>query len=120
MSANVRPVTDLLWLCIGPGLWFAHFAALYGAEALLCTPPAGSGRVMLWIGAIVTLAVLAALACFAARLTRHDLSEDRPDEHTGAAWLRRVALLLALLSAIGVIWSAFPVAFLAACATPIP
>ena len=41
MSAP-RPLGDLLRVFVPPALWFAHFGVLYGAEALVCTPPAAA------------------------------------------------------------------------------
>lgn len=117
MSTRVRPLTDLLRLFIGPGLWFAHFTVLYGAEALICTPPVTPGRAMIWIAAIATIAALCALALFVARLMRQPPPEDR--EHTGAAFLRITALMLAMLSALGVVWTASPIALLPVCAPPV-
>jgi hypothetical protein len=117
MSAP-RPLTDLLGVFIGPGLWFAHFGVLYGAEALACVRPSAAPHVLIWIGAIATVATLAALASFAAISMRTQRSEHRPDAHSGAAFLRGVALLLVLLSALGVLWSVFPVAALPVCAPP--
>ena len=116
MSA-ARPIGDLLGVFIPPVLWFAHFGVLYGAEALVCTPPAAGRHVLIWIGAIATVAALAALTWFAA-LTRLRPSADRTDEHTGAAFLRGMALLLVPLSALGVLWTVFPVAVLSVCASP--
>jgi hypothetical protein len=115
MSA-ARPFGDLLGVCIPPALWFGHFGVLYGAEALACTPPAGGRHLLIWIGAIATVAALAVLAWLAVSLRRP--SAERADEHTGAAFLRDVTLLLALLSAMGVAWTAFPVAVLPLCASP--
>jgi hypothetical protein len=111
-----RPLADLLQLFAGPVIWFAHFTVVYGAEALLCTPPASSPRIMIWLGAAATIAALAALAAFAAALVRRPAAEP-VDQHTGAAFLHRAALLLALLSAIAVIWVFFPIAVLRACTT---
>lgn len=116
MSA-ARPLGDLLGVFIPPALWFAHFGVLYGAEALVCTPPAAGRDVLIWIGAIATVAALAALAWFAVLLRRRP-SADRTDQHTGAAFLRSAALLLALLAALGVAWTAFPLAVVAVCASP--
>ena len=116
MSA-ARPLGDLLRVFIPPALWFAHFGVLYGAEALVCTPPAAGGHVLIWIGAIATVATLAALAWFAVLLRRQP-SADRADEHTGAAFLRSVTLLLALLAAFGVVWTVFPLAILPVCVSP--
>ena len=115
MSAP-RPLGDLLRVFVPPALWFAHFGVLYGAEALVCTPPAAARSTLIWVGAVATVATLAALAWFAIMLRRRS-SADRADEHTGAAFMRGVALTLALLSALGVLWTVFPVAVLPVCAT---
>lgn len=114
---NVRPVSDLFAVFIPPALWFVHFAVLYGAEALLCTPPAAPRGAMVWTGALATAAILAALAWFALRLRRQPVP-GRTDPHTDAAFLRSAGLLLALLAALGVVWTAFPVAVLPVCQPP--
>ena len=63
--SHVRPFTDLLRLFAGPAVWFAHFTVVYGAEALICTPPIGSPRAMVWTGLAATVVALAALIAFA-------------------------------------------------------
>ncbi|CAN7594995.1 hypothetical protein LJR220_005441 [Bradyrhizobium sp. LjRoot220] len=113
-APRTRPLADLLRLFVGPAVWFLHLAFLYGAEALICTAPAGSGQAMVWLGAVATIAALGALAMLAIAPMRR--VQDPPDEHTGAAFLRQTTLLLALLSAIGVMWSALPVALMPVCA----
>jgi len=118
MSTHVRPLADLLRLFIGPGLWFVHFIVLYGAEALICTPPATSARAMTWIASAATTMVLGALAVFGWALMRRPPPDDRLEEHTGAAFLYVTALMLAALSALGVVWTALPVALLPVCSPP--
>jgi cytosine/uracil/thiamine/allantoin permease len=118
MSTRVRSLIDLLRLFIGPGLWFVHFIVLYGAEALICTPPVTSARAMTWIASAATIVVLGALAGFAWALVRQPPPADRPEEHTGAAFLYVATLMLAVLSALGVGWTALPVALLPVCAPP--
>ena len=73
---------------------------------------------MTWIAAAATIVALGALALFAAALVRQPPPDDRPEEHTGAAFLHAAALLLAALSALGVVWTALPVALLPVCAPP--
>jgi hypothetical protein len=113
---KARPLADLLRLFVGPVAWFAHFTVLYGAEALICTPPVTTGHVMFWIGTAVTLIALAGLIVFAAKLLRTRAAADEGADN--AAFLRGAALLLALISALGVIWTAFPIAVLPVCAPP--
>lgn len=116
-TPRVRPLIDLLQIFTGPIIWFAHFTFVYGAEALICTPPASSPRLMLWLGAAATVAALAGLGSFAVPLARRAAAAPA-DQHAGAAFLHRAALLLALLSAIGVIWASLPIAVLRACTSP--
>ena len=114
MSApQTRSLTDLLWLLVGPVVWFLHLVVLYGAEALTCRPPIGSGRAMMWMGAAATIAALGALAMLAAVSIRR---VQDAEEQTDAAFLRKTSLLLALLSAVGVIWGALPLALVPVCA----
>ncbi len=115
---KARPLADLLTLFVGPAVWFAYFTAIYGAEALICTPPVTTGRVMTWIGTAATLVALALLAIFAAMLLRPRLAAVKRADHTATAFLHRAALLLALLSGLGVMWTAFPLAVLPVCAPP--
>jgi|GEM_PF-722901 len=109
-----RPVTDLLWLFVPPGIWFAQFTTVYLAEALMCAPPITRPGALIWIGAAATASALAALIAFALFLRRR---ADR-NEHAGAAILHDAALWLALLSGLAVIWTAFPLAVLTVCAPP--
>jgi hypothetical protein len=111
-TPRTRPLADLLHLFVAPVIWFLHLGLLYGREALACTLPGGSGR-MMWFGAVVTAAALCALATLAVVSNRR--VENRPDEH-GAAFLRKATLFLTLLSAIGVIWSALPLLLVPNCA----
>ena len=106
-----RRFADFLWLLAGPLVWFAHFTILYGAEALICMSPQSTGRLMAWIGSVATLVALATLALVAA-LLRTRLA---PNQDTRLSFLQSAALLTALLSALGVIWTAFPVAILPVC-----
>lgn len=115
---HVRPFSDLLRIFAGPGIWFAHFVMLYGAEALICTPPIASSRAIVWAGLAATAVALTALGAFALMLWRERVPDEAPHEHTGAAFLRGAPLLLAVLSILAVIWTALPIGALAACTAP--
>jgi hypothetical protein len=114
---KARPLADLLLLFVGPAVWFAHFTILYGAEALICTPPVTTAGAMTWIGIAATLVALAVLTVFAAMLVRSGHLAGERGEQSSPAFLHGVALLLALLSALGAIWTAFPIALLRVCAS---
>ena len=68
---------------------------------------------MLWIGAFATGAALMALIACAVMLVRRT---PQNEEHPDPAFLRGAALWLTLLSGLGVIWTAFPLAALPVCA----
>lgn len=115
--SRVRPLGDLLQLFAGPAVWFAHFVVLYGAEALICTPPLASPRAMSWIALVATLAAIAALGAFVAMALRRPVPDPANRRHD-AAFLRGTALLLAVLSAVAMVWAAVPAALLPVCAPP--
>ena len=73
---------------------------------------------MIWIASAATIAALGSLAVFAVALVRRTPA-DRPEDHNGAAFLHTAALLLVALSALGVVWTAVPVALLQVCAPPV-
>jgi hypothetical protein len=112
MSARPLPLTRLLRSLAGPAIWFLHLTLLYGAQTVACLSPATAGTVMAWSAAAVTLAALGALGAFAAFEARRRAA---PDTRHDVDFLRSAALLLALLSGLGVIWNAIPVAALPAC-----
>src|SRR5690348_206327 len=99
---RARPLSDFLQILTGPLIWFAYFTLLYGAEALSCTSPFAPPNMMFWISVASTLAALGALGIFAAFTARRP-AEALPT-HSAATFLRFSSLLLALLSAIAVIW----------------
>jgi hypothetical protein len=109
-----RPLADFLWLFVGPGVWFAHFTFLYGAETLLCLPPAASPHAVLWLAAIATALALGTLGAFATMMWRRARTGGR-EPPAGVGFLRNATLLLTLLSALAVTWTALPVAMLRAC-----
>ena len=113
-ASAARPVSELLRVFTGPLVWFAHFVIAYGTEAILCTPAAGAPRLMTGLLAIATALAFAALGAFAwSMMPRH-----RAPATEDAAFLRVVALALAALSLLGVIWTTLPALSLPACASP--
>lgn len=114
--SRVQPLSALLQMLTAPVIWFAHFVVLYGTEALVCTPSLANPGAMTWITIVATLAALGALGAFAVHLMRNPARTVPAD---GAATLLHVAsLLLALLSALAVIWVALPTMILPVCAPP--
>lgn len=116
MSAPVRPLGDLLRTLIAPAVWFSHFALLYAAETLICIgSPVDRGATMRWTVLLATAAALAGLFILAVRQFRAK-KENASRSDRGSSWLRSVSLLLILLSALGIIWTALPATVLPACA----
>jgi hypothetical protein len=114
--SRARPLRDFVALFIGPLIWFAHFVTLYGAEALICTPGLATAGAMTWTAGAATLAALVALGGFGVMLKRRPL-HDPEGGHSGARFLRSATLLLAMLSAIAVVWVGLPVTVLPVCAS---
>jgi bacteriorhodopsin len=114
--SRAQPLSAMLQMLAGPVIWFAHFVVLYGAEALICTPPLESSGAMTSVTIAATVAALVALGIFAAIVMRQFTAASR--NHTDAGFLRVASLFLALLSAIAVIWVALPTAILPVCAAP--
>ena len=113
----VRPFNDFLRLLIAPAIWFAHLVVVYGAEALICTGPTASGsRSMVWIVTGATAAALLGLVVSAVLSRPGFVAAGKPDR-SGSKFLQSAALALALLSALGVVWTTLPAALLAACAS---
>ena len=115
-APRTRPLSEFLRVLVGPVVWFLHLVLLYGAEALTCMPPAGSGRAIIWIGISATAGALGSLVLVAVSVLR----PDGRSRHTGATFLRDTTLSLALLSAVGVIWNALPLALVRVCALATP
>lgn len=111
-ATRARPLGDFLQVLVGPVVWFLHLVLLYGAEALICMPPAGSGTAAFWVGVTGTAGALGALVAAAVFAP----GKQGAGEHVGATFLRSITLTLALLSAVGVIWNALPLTLIPACA----
>ena len=118
MSATfkpVRPLGDLLRVLIAPAIWFAHLSVVYAGEALICIGPATDrGTAMGWVVILATAAALTALIILVAGLLRPWNASPPTSDH-GNSWFRRASLLIAALSALGVIWTTLPTAVLPAC-----
>ena len=114
MSAQPRPMSDLLLALGGPMVWATHFFGLYLTEALLCSAPAPSaGAQIRWIGAGLTFIALAGLVAFALR-HRHDFHPFTGNA-TGTSAALSFAGPLTLLSILAVLWTSLPLFLLPAC-----
>ena len=113
-----RPIGDLLRMLIAPMIWFVHLAIVYAAEALICLgPPAAASTSMTWAILLSTAAALAGFAVLTAMIVRAGNAAARAPDRTDARFLRAASLFLTLLSALAVLWTILPTAFLPACAT---
>lgn len=107
MNARPLSLTHLLIALTGPIVWAAHFFILYLAEAFACGAGATAIR---WIGAMATIGALAVLAVWGGRRGAHT-SDVQPSADVGLS----IALPLALLSIVAILWSAMPLFLLPAC-----
>jgi len=121
IAGRLRRRTVTLWtMVVPPTVWAAHFLFSYLWAALNC---AKAGRFATFptlyvAGTIVALLVIAAAGAIAT-VQANTPGDPPPHEHsTEVDRLRFLAVatqLLAVLSAIGVIFTATPVAFLTDC-----
>lgn len=123
-AREFRSEAGSLWrITFGPLIWAIHFAASYGATALICAK-GGTGfveglRLGIGIGTGVALVAIAWLGWQSWR--QRDLLRDRDwenDQGTGEdrhQFLGHAAFLLAVISFIGVSYVALPVLLIGTC-----
>jgi hypothetical protein len=111
---RARPIAELLYCLAGPAVWAAHFFVLYGAHALICARMGASAPGGLWpfLAASATALALLGLAGIIALRVRFGARRNGRSE---ARFSREVAIGLALLSMLGVVWGALPAALMAPC-----
>ena len=114
---------SLYWLALGPGIWVAHFLACYLTAAIWCAKAGRDAPLTTerWLVMAYTVAALAGIAATAWHgFRRHSLGTatvphdfDTPqDRHR---FLGFATLLLALLSAVAVIYEAAVALFFGSC-----
>ena len=117
---------DSLWrLVFGPIVWAVHFLVSYAAAAVYCAKfgtDAGSilgFRIAVGGAGVVALAVLAWLGWAAWRqwdyMDDKDYVHDRGREEDRHEFLGHAALLLVIVSTVGVLYSMLPVTVLGSC-----
>lgn len=108
------------------GLWALHFLSLYSLQGLACArqlwrTSAGGLEIMTWVLWAVTVVILAAIAWEAIRAWRiRRALLASPDsgrtEHSRRHFMAVLSLLGAAISALGVVFTASPLAMLQTCA----
>ncbi len=121
MARRYRPIGALALLLAGPPVWAAHFFSMYAAETLICTGPGAAAR----SGQLVPVAATLTAAALAALLTILVYPDCLRSAGSGgnrrSLWivvLARTPTALAALAMLGVLWTAFPVLLVSACAPP--
>lgn len=118
-----REERESLWrITLAPVTWVAHFVTSYGVAAVICAKAPdllGAARIGLMLATLLALAVIAWLGWRAWRQWDYRSTGDytnalgqAEDRHQ---FLGHAAVLLALISAIGVIYGALPVLLLDTC-----
>ena len=120
---------SLVRITLAPALWAVHFALSYASTAIYCAKwGEGADSILGFrIGiAVATVLVLAAIAWLgwrawrqwdanvgrSAREVLEDLVEEHEDRHE---FLGHAAFLLAIISFVGVVYTALPVALIETC-----
>jgi hypothetical protein len=124
MPSDVDEPRHSLWaLTIGPAIWAGHFLASYIAAAVWCGNAGAHARFGTVTGlfAVATGVALAAVAWVAwSGWTRYHHGEAVPSHHKDTPedrhrFLGLATLLLALLSAVSIVYTAVAVAMLRGC-----
>ena len=114
-AARDKGGSAALYALSGPGIWAAHFFALYGAASLQCTntatltSAAGQFRT---VGCVLTGLAIAALAWIILRQP----SASPEDLGAGTSFLRRIAPILCCLALLGILWTSVSLVLLQGCA----
>jgi hypothetical protein len=112
-----------LWpILFGPTIWALHFLVCYVFAAVFCAkaePSADFFPVRLVVAAATALA-LAAIAFvgflgYRQWAIEHDMRQDQPTDVDRRQLLGQASILLCGLSAVAVVYGAFPAVFIASC-----
>lgn len=121
--------SSIFRIALGPTIWAVHFALSYAAVAVYCAKFASGLEPVptfrLAVGALTILA-LAGIAWTGvgafrqwninAKRTWHEVAADLVEEEEGRhEFLGHAALLLAIISFVGVVFSALPVLYIPSC-----
>lgn len=111
-----------LWHMIAaPLVWSLHFVAVYAWTATVCAKAgdAGLARTGILVGTAAALIAIVAIGWVAWRQWDYtddwDYVHDKPTEEHRREFLGHVGALLALISAIGVVFNASPAVFIGNC-----
>ena len=119
--------SDSIWrIAFGPLIWTAHFVLTYGGTSVVCFKmwqlewALPFLRVSIGVITVLALAAIGAVAWRSWRqwdyLDDYDYEHDRSVEEDRHEFLGHAAFLLAVLSAVGVVYVALPAAFVSNCA----
>lgn len=122
MRTRLTDPQDSLWrMILPPTVWAIHFVTVYGLTAVICakTAAADTARIGIVAASAVALSVIAVSGWRAWR--QWDYPEGQDKVHDGKTdqarreFLGHVAFLLAVISAIGVIFATLPAVWIATC-----
>lgn len=113
-----RFIPTIAYLLAGMILWAGAFAAAYAVTALVCARRLGDAAV-LGIGILPFSVGLISLVALAATATIGLVAYRRwpkPADADLPSFVQSVALFVALLAIVGIVWNAVPALFFATCA----
>lgn len=108
-KAHERAMREFVYLFFGPTIWLLHFTAIYAVQSVFCALASAIHFVPL---AIITITALA-LVILTVPMLR---SGERHDGHSSSRFVGRTTRVLALLSAVAVIWGCLAALLLHPCA----
>lgn len=118
--------SDSIWrIAFGPLIWAVHFVLTYGGTSVVCFKMFEHDWAMPFLRASIggiTVLALVGIGLVAWRswkrwdyLDDYDYEHDRAVEEDRHEFLGHAAFLLAVLSAVGVVYVALPAAFVSSC-----
>lgn len=116
MTPRTASAGDFILALWGPIVWAVYFLLYYGLSGLACAPPVTPESDALLRAAGIALSAAAAILIGGFTLWRGaSLGRLQAPDRDNEPFLMEIALALALLSLLAVIWNAIPIWMFPAC-----
>ena len=102
-------------LILSPAIWLTHFSVVYLLLTFVCASSTASRNFMGMNAFILGIAIASVVALGAIGAVAHSARRDRDHSDAERSFSARVSVVLAMLSAVAVVWVAYPAFVLPAC-----